>query len=72
MMYKYSIHLLPVPVSNLFIKNSSIHGYNTRSCNLLHTIVGSSEITYTTFSYHEFIFGISLYEIDHLLSHYLI
>ena len=52
MMYKHSVHLLPVPVSNLFIKNSSIHGYNTRSCNLLHTKVGSSEVTYTNFSYH--------------------
>ena len=51
-MYKHSVHLLPVPVSNLFIKNSSIHGYNTRSCNLLHTKVGSSEVTYTNFSYH--------------------
>ena len=44
--------LLPVPVSNLFIKNSSIHGYNTRSCNMLHTKIGSSEVTYTNFSYH--------------------
>ena len=52
MMYKLSVHLLPVPVSNLFIKNSSNHGYNTRSCNLLHTKVGSSEVTYTNFSYH--------------------
>ena len=52
MMYKHSVHLLPVPVSNLFIKNSSIHGYNTRSCNLLHTKVGSSEVTYTNFGYH--------------------
>ena len=25
---------------------------NTRSCNLLHTKVGSSEVTYTNFSYH--------------------
>ena len=52
MMYKHSVQLLPVPVSNLFIKNSSIHGYNTRSCNMLHTKIGSSEITYTNFSYH--------------------
>ena len=52
MMYEHSVHLLLVPVSNLFIKNSSIHGYNTRSCNLLHTKVGSSEVTYTNFSYH--------------------
>ena len=53
MMYKLSVHLLSAPVSNLFIKNSSIHMYNTRSCNLLHTKVGSSEVTYTNFSYHE-------------------
>ena len=52
MMYKHSVQLLPVPVSNLFIKNSSIHGYNTRSCNILHTKIGSSEVTYTNFSYH--------------------
>ena len=52
MMYEHSVHLLPVHVSNLFIKNSSIHGYNMRSCNLLHTKVGSSEVTYTNFSYH--------------------
>ena len=47
--------MLPVPVSNLFVKSSSIHGYNTRSCNLLHTKdskVVSSEVTYTNFSYH--------------------
>ena len=60
MMYKHFVHLLPVPVSNLFIKNSSIHWYNTRSCNLLHTNVGSSEATYTLTSViMEFIFGIS-------------
>ena len=51
-MYKHSVHLLPVPVSNLFIKNSSIQWYNTRSCNLLHTKVGSSEVTYINLSYH--------------------
>ena len=37
MMYKHSVQLLPVPVSNLFTKNSSIHRYNTRSCKMLHT-----------------------------------
>ena len=52
MMYKLSVQLLPVPVSNLFIKNSSIHGYNTRSCNMLHKKIRSSEVTYTNFSYH--------------------
>ena len=52
MMYKHSVHLLPVPVNNLFIKNSNIHGYNTRSYNLLHIKVRSSEVTYTNFSYH--------------------
>ena len=52
MMYKHSVQLLPVPVSNLFTKNSSIHRCNTRSCNKLHTKIGSSEVTYTTFSYH--------------------
>ena len=52
MMYKHSVQLLPVPVSNLFIKNSSIHKYNTRSYNMLHTKIGSSEVTYTNFSYH--------------------
>ena len=52
MMYKQSVQLLPVPVSNLFIKNSSIHGYNNRSCNMLHTKIGSSEVTYINFSYH--------------------
>ena len=51
-MYKNPVHLLPIPFSNLFIQNSSIHGYNTRSCNLLHTKVGSSDATYTNFSYH--------------------
>ena len=51
MMYKHSVQLLLVPVSNLFIKNSSIHGYNTRSCNMLHTKIGSSEVTYTNSSY---------------------
>ena len=52
MMYKHSVHLLPVPVNNLFIKNSNIHWYNTRSYNLLHIKVRSSEVTYTNFSYH--------------------
>ena len=52
MMYKHSVQLLPVPVSNLFTKNSSIHRYNTRSCNMLHTNIGSSEVTYTNFSDH--------------------
>ena len=51
-MYKHSVQLLPVSVSNLFMKNSSIHVYNTRSCNMLHTKIGSSEVTYTNFSYH--------------------
>ena len=52
MMYKHSVHLPPVPVSNLYLKNSFIHGYNTRSCNMLHTKIRSSEVTYTKFSYH--------------------
>ena len=52
MMNKYSVQLLLVLVSNLFIKNSSIHGYNTRPCNMLHTKIGSSEDTLTNFSYH--------------------
>ena len=51
-MYKHYVQLLPVHVSNFLIKNSSIHGYNTRSCNMLHTKIGSSEVTYTNFSYH--------------------
>ena len=53
LMYKHSVQLLPVPVSNLFIKNSSIHGYNTRSCNMLYIKILSSKVTYTNFSYHE-------------------
>ena len=72
MMYKQCVHLPPVPVGNLFIKNSSIHGYNTRSCNLLHTKVRSSEVTYANICHGvimEFIFGILLYKIYHLLSH---
>ena len=53
MIYKHSVQLLPVPVSNSFIKkNSSIHGYNTKSSNVLRTKIGSSEVTYTNFSYH--------------------
>ena len=54
MIYKHSVQLLPVPVSNLFIINSSIHGYITMSCIMLHSKIGSSEVTYTTcnFSYH--------------------
>ena len=59
MLYIHSVHLLPVPISNLFNKIISIHGYNTRSCNLLHTKVGSSEVTYTNFSYH----GVHIYNI---------
>ena len=53
LMYKHSVQLLPVPVSNLFLKNSSIHGYNTRSCNMLYIKILSSDVTYTNFSYHE-------------------
>ena len=59
MMYKHSVQLLQVPVSNLFIKNSSIHGYNARSCNMLNTKIRSSEVTYTNFSYH----GVHIWDI---------
>ena len=43
MMFKFSISELPIPVWQLFSRNSEIHNYNT---------IGSSEATYANFSFH--------------------
>ena len=69
MMYKHSVQLLPVPVSNLFTKNSSIHRYNTRSCNMLHTKLDPQKAHTLTSVILEFTFGILWKEIYLLQSH---
>ena len=52
MMFKFSIRELPIPVLQLFSRNSEIHNYNTRGNKLLRTKIGSSEATYANFSFH--------------------
>ena len=52
MMFKFSISELPIPVLQLFSRNSEIHNYNTRGNKLLRTKIGSSEATYANFSFH--------------------
>ena len=51
MMFKFSINELPIPVLQLFSRNSEIHNYNTRGNKLLRTKIGSSEATYANFSF---------------------
>ena len=34
-MYKYSNHLLPECIAQLYLRNDSIHEHNTRGCQLL-------------------------------------
>ena len=52
MMFKFSISELPIPVLQLFSRNSEIHNYNTRGNKHLRTKIGSSEATYANFSFH--------------------
>ena len=51
MMFKHSLGVLPVPMNNLFKKNSEIHNYNTRQSGNLHSVIGKGEKIYRTFSY---------------------
>ena len=42
----------PVPLQNIFCKNSDIHNHNTKHRETLHTLIGNSEVTYANFSFH--------------------
>ena len=48
MMFKYSLGIVPKPITLLFTKNEEIHHHNTRYSNLLHPMIGT-EATYKTF-----------------------
>ena len=57
MMFKFSISELPIPVLQLFSRNSEIHNYNTRGNKLLRTKIGSSEATYANLAFMLSTFG---------------
>ena len=50
MIFKCSNVVFPLPVSALFQYNYVIHTHNTRRSKFIHTPIGRSEATYTTFS----------------------
>ena len=51
-MFKYSLGVLPLPVSAHFQYNYVIHTHNTGRSKFVHTPIGRSELaTYRTFSY---------------------
>ena len=47
MMFKYSLGIVPKPITLLFTKNSEIDHHNTRHSSLLHPMIGRTEATYT-------------------------
>ena len=49
MMFKYSLGIVPKPITLLFTRNDEIHHHNTRHSSLLHPMIGRTEATYTTF-----------------------
>ena len=46
MMFKYSLGIVPKPITLLFTRNDEIHHHNTRHSSLLHPMIGR---TYKTF-----------------------
>ena len=49
MMFKYSLGIVPKPITLLFTRNEEIHHHNTRHSSLLHPMIGRTEATYKTF-----------------------
>ena len=51
MMLKYSLGIVPKPITLLFTRNEEIHHHNTRHSSLSHPIIGRTEAaaTYKTF-----------------------
>ena len=49
MMFKYSLGIVPKPITLLFTRNDEIHHHNTRYSNLLHPMIGRPEAIYKTF-----------------------
>ena len=49
MMFKYSLGIVPKPITLLFTRNDEIHHHNTRHSSLLHPMIGRTEATYKTF-----------------------
>ena len=49
MMFKYSLGIVPKPITLLFTRNDEVHHHNTRHSSLLHPMIGRTEATYKTF-----------------------
>ena len=49
MMFKYSLGIVPKPITLLFTRNDEVHHHNTRHSSLLHPMIGRTETTYKTF-----------------------
>ena len=50
-MFKFNLGLSPVALNNLFVRNSNIHNYNTRSKNKLRSAIGRHKFIYKTLRY---------------------
>ena len=49
MMLKYSLGIVPKPITLLFTRNDEVHPHNTSHSSLLHPMIGRTEATYKTF-----------------------
>ena len=49
MMFRYSLGIVPKPITLLFTRNEEIHHHNIRHSSLLHPMIGRTEATYETF-----------------------
>ena len=54
MMFKYSLGIVPKPITLLFTRNEEIHHHNTRHSSLLHPMIGRTEGTYKTLDLKQF------------------
>ena len=50
-MFKFNLGLSPVPLNNLFVRNSKIHNYNTRNKNKLRSAIERYKSIYKKFRY---------------------
>ena len=65
MMFKYSLGIVPKPITLFFFtRNDEIH--NTRYSNLLHPMIGRTEATYKTFRFQAILIWNNIFKQIHI------